>query len=297
MICLSMLILKNMEENEMIKKIMEYIFDQIPKKLIFSYIIGTNHTSRKMIGYEKGTTIKINKEYPSFKIIAGFFYRSFAFACIIYWINATYIRSRIFNFLTNSVSDTSLLHIGLLVLTLPEFFVFENFISRVLKKRLHEVGFDKRENQKYPQCYTLLRAFELSVFVPIFLSSAGYEKTWLIYLLLLPFALLYITFVEEKIEKKNIISFHSRIDNDDSKNSVDIEKEISILLNTNETIPVNLLNTRILIKNNDDILLIFKNREKQIVERKTILYIKIKNHQLRYVNNQWVNGGTIFYNR
>lgn len=51
---------KNMEKRKMMNKILEYIFEHIPKKQFFSFIIGTNHISDKMIGYEKGKIIKIN---------------------------------------------------------------------------------------------------------------------------------------------------------------------------------------------------------------------------------------------
>lgn len=85
------------------------------------------------------------------------------------------------------------------------------------------------------------------------------------------------------------------MDNDDSADSVDMENDIAIVLNTDESIPVNLSDTVIFIKNNDDILLLHKNRETTIIGRKNILYIKIKDNQLRYVNNKWINGDVIHY--
>lgn len=277
------------------EKLLEYILEQIPKKQIFSYIIGTNHISEKMIGYEKGRNVQINKENPSFKIIVEYFYRIFAFGCFLYWINNAYIRNWIIKLWENLLEDTTLFKTSFVIVIILEFYLVDIFISRALKERLHEVGFDKRKGQPDPSYHLGLSIFEAAVFLVIFLNCIGVNKAWIIYFFIFLFMLLYITFMQSKIEKKNVISFRLKVDNDDSADSVDMENDIAIVLNTDESIPVNLSDTVIFIKNNDDILLLHKNRETTIIGRKNILYIKIKDNQLRYVNNKWINGDVIHY--
>lgn len=216
---------------------------------------------------------------------------------LIYWVNNAYIRNLAVKFWESLLQDTELLSMSLIIIAVLEFYLFDVYLSCTLKKRLHEVGFDKRKGQQLPQYFILLKLFQLVVFIPIFLSAMVYEKMWLLYFPFLAVMLLYINFTLEKIKKKNIILFYSKVDYDDAVDSVDIEKEIAIILKTSEKIPVNLLNTNIYIKNNDDILLLFKNHETKIIERNDILYIEVKDYQIRYVNHKWADGDIIHYSK
>lgn len=278
------------------EKIFEYIFDIFPKKQFFSYVIGANHIPKKMIGYEKGQNIKINKNYPGFNVIREFLYRIIICGFMLYWINITYVKKWILYIWKILLKeDYPLVMPTMAIIIILEFFIFDKYISTALKKRLHEVGFDKRKEQRQPRYIYSPGLYEMIIFFTMSLSIIEMKKVWIIYVFLLLFTLLYVIIMQEKIEKKNIISFYSKVDDDDSKDSIDIEKDISIILNNNEIIQVNLLKTLIFVKNNDDILLLYQDQKTQTLERESIVYIKIKNTKVRYVNNKWVNGDIIYY--
>lgn len=132
------------------------------------------------------------------------------------------------------------------------------------------------QGQSHPSYFYLLGYYKALIFCPIILNIYVLKDAWALYFLLLIFVLSFMVLTQNRIEKNNIIPFYSSIEQDNAGDHVDIENDISIVLNQGDAIPVNLLNTFIFIKNNDDLLSLSDDCKTEIIKHSNILYIKIK---------------------